>query len=195
MKLSEVMAFSSGFLPRKHNLKGDNLKPYKLMKVRDLDHLPEGDWEKMDDDVMDVSEDLLEKYHLKKHRLIFVAKGRDSFPVICPSYSRGDVLISSHFILADMKKDMVQCDPRFMSAWLNSPSGQRLLASKSRGSALKALVISELNEVEFVLPELGEQHRLRKLYECNETLQLKNREYENKMQDLMDHAFQSKMRA
>jgi type I restriction enzyme S subunit len=51
-------------------------------------------------------------------------------------------------------------DPHFLAAFLNSPSGRKVVLKPSAGSAQTVVNLSDVNELEVPLPEKSEQERL-----------------------------------
>jgi restriction endonuclease S subunit len=103
----------------------------------------------------------LKKHFLKKGDLLFAAKGKDFFAVVYDGKYQPAVA-SSTFLVMQVQTDKVL--PAFLAWYLNHPKTQTLLSGFAKGTAIKSVNISILQNIEIIIPDYGKQITILELF-------------------------------
>lgn len=99
----------------------------------------------------------LEKHVLQKGDLLVVAKGFEHFAAVFEELN-APAVASSTFIVARVTRPDVL--PEYLAWFINHPATQAKLSGAAKGTSMPAISISELANLEILLPDLPTQTKV-----------------------------------
>ena len=103
----------------------------------------------------------LKNHFLRKGDILFAAKGKDFFAVVYDGKYQPAVA-SSTFLVMQVQTDKVK--PAFLAWYLNHPKIQTLLSGFAKGTAIKSINISILQNIEIFIPDYAKQITILELF-------------------------------
>lgn len=158
LKLKDIAKVSSGVTFRSR-IEASPKGSVRVVQMRDLG----------DDNFVHLNESLYIDYAkpkpnqlLKSGDVIFRSRGQTNTAALLQEDVQNTVLAAPLFrVRADAKKVL----PEFLLWWINQPSSQSYLASRSEGTMVKMVSIQGLEDLEVSLPALAQQRKIVDVFE------------------------------
>lgn len=103
----------------------------------------------------------LKKHFLRKGDILFAAKGKDFFAVVYDGKYQ-PAIASTTFLVMQVRLDSVL--PEYLSWYLNHPKTQTLLSGFAKGTAIKSVNISNVGNIEIIIPDYAKQITILELF-------------------------------
>lgn len=156
MKLKELVISRSGFQG-----KVDDGDIFSQIKLKDVNSgiINYGELETFK------SNNVLDKYLLKKGDIIFKAKSGDNTAALI-NEDLENTVATSHFLIATIKEEYKnKINTAYITMYLNSEYAQNYFKKHAQGTALAIIKLASFEDLEIEVPALEEQNRLAELYE------------------------------
>lgn len=115
----------------------------------------------------------IEKHLLKSGDVIFVAKGIHNLATVFYDFDKKVVASTSFLVFYNIDSSVT---PEFLAFYLNHPKTQAIINTKSRGTNLPSIRISEMEKLEIEVPTIEKQQlilRINELAKMEEELTIK----------------------
>lgn len=103
----------------------------------------------------------LKRHFLRKGDILFAAKGKEFFAVVYDGKYQPAVA-STTFLVMQMRTNQVE--PAYLAWYLNHPKTQTLLSGFAKGTAIKSVNISILENIEIIIPDYVKQITILELF-------------------------------
>lgn len=103
----------------------------------------------------------LKKHFLRKGDILFAAKGKDFFAVVYDG-KYPPAVASTTFLVMQMRTNHIE--PAYVAWFLNHLKTQRILSGLAKGTAIKSVTISILENIEIIIPDFVKQIAILELF-------------------------------
>ncbi|XPF93123.1 restriction endonuclease subunit S [Colwellia sp. RE-S-Sl-9] len=108
----------------------------------------------------------IQRFQLEEGDVVLLSKGNSiRAGYVTAKIANLNVIVSTNFILLRPNKDKLVGE--VLVAYFNSPEGQNLLDSISRGAAIKNISLSSIKNLEIELPTLEKQQEIAELFHAS----------------------------